>query len=1139
MKNLDNNSWSSSRRNSKVSNTHRWSYLLLLLAGFLCSNAQADLVIDTITQSPTNPVTVGVTASYQVNVHYEGNSAGDYPQFKIFDNDIEVTDSFSSPDCGLDGYYYCSSVTSSASFNFSWINPPSIGTHNIIFELTCSGTCNGDSQFITTTVVNPDIPSSPVANAGPDQIVNDINNDGSESVTLDGSGSTDADNDIASYEWFEGKQSLGTGATLAVNLTSGSHTLRLLVTDEQGNTDQDYVDIIVYGIPVANAGPDQSFTVTNNNETVSVNLNGSASTNPNNDILYYNWYEGEMLLGSGVNLTIENLSIGTHTITLEVYDSYENISYDDVIISVTVNNPIGEVAPIANAGQDQIVTDTNNDGVESVTVNGSRSVDANNDIASYEWFESQQSLGTGVNLTVNLALGAHTLRLLVTDERGNTSEDNVNIIVKEGSQSAPVANAGSDQTITDTNNDGSESVTLDGSGSTDADNDIASYEWFEGQQSLGTGVNLSINLALGSHTLRLLVSDEQGNTDEDNVDIFVNAAPQSAPVANAGPDQTVTDTNNDGSEPVTVDGSGSTDADNDIVSYEWFENEQSLGTGQNLTVNLAVGTHTLTLLVTDQQENTSNDVVSITVVESAEPLDEDSTIEVLTGENQQLTEGDTSNPLAIRVTGPDGQPLAGTTITWVVIPADAATLDNNTTSTDSNGESTNRVRLTANRAASTFKVSASIPSGASARFQINPIAGISGLTQTQRSIAGSLDNACPAVQASDSELSTEEQSLLALCDYLATASDQEIISALQQLLPDEIAAQGRNTITFARTRNKHILHRLGALRNGVTGPSLENISISIQGEQLPSFVIRELTKSQRGGAAAADSSSIASRFGVFANGNISFGDTDTTANEAGFEFKTNGLTLGSDYRFSDQFVLGGALNYISTNSEYIGQSSTLDISGYSLSMYGSYYGSERAFVDGIMSFGLNKYDNDREYTIASINQNLQGNTDGSEFALSFGGGYEFNYQNISFVPQARINYLRVDVDGYQETSSTYSGLSMDIGNQNIESLIATISGSMSLAYSTQYGVFIPSLSFDWEHEFKNDGRAIIASFVSDSTNSNFSVLTDDPDQDYFYLGLGLTAALTEGRSAFVQYENMLGHKDTSQYTITGGFRIEF
>ena len=51
----------------------------------------------------------------------------------------------------------------------------------------------------------------------------------------------------------------------------------------------------------------------------------------------------------------------------------------------------------------------------------------------------------------------------------------------------PLADAGSDQTVTDNDRDGTELVTLDGSASSDRDGSIVSYEWREGNTPIATG----------------------------------------------------------------------------------------------------------------------------------------------------------------------------------------------------------------------------------------------------------------------------------------------------------------------------------------------------------------------------------------------------------------------------------------------------------------------------------------------------------------------------------------------------------------------------------------------------------------------------------------------------------------------------
>jgi hypothetical protein len=91
----------------------------------------------------------------------------------------------------------------------------------------------------------------------------------------------------------------------------------------------------------------------------------------------------------------------------------------------------------------------------------------------------------------------------------------------------------------------------------------------------------------------------------------------SRPTANAGPDQTVLDSDNSGSQAVTLDGSGSTDSDGTISSYSWAEGSTAIATGQKPSVNLSVGQHTIVLTVTDNGGLTSQDTVVITVTSPA------------------------------------------------------------------------------------------------------------------------------------------------------------------------------------------------------------------------------------------------------------------------------------------------------------------------------------------------------------------------------------------------------------------------------------------------------------------------------------------------------------------------------------------
>ena len=455
--------------------------------------------------------------------------------------------------------------------------------------------------------------AAPAANAGADLTVEDTGGDGQELVTLDGSGSSDPDGTIVSYEWRDGDAVVGLVATPEVWLSVGTHVLTLTVSDDDGAAGTDTVVVTINPAPnappVANAGPDQTVTDTNRDGAETVTLNGSASSDTDGTIASHEWLSGNSVVATGATPTV-SLPVGVHPLTLRVTDDDGSTATDSVVITV---NEAPNLLPVANAGSDQTVTDNNRDGAESVTLNGSGSSDTDGTIVSYEWLSGNSVVANGATPTISLPVGAHTLTLRVTDDDGASATDSVSITVNEAPNLAPVANAGADQTVTDSNRDGGERVTLSGSASSDADGTIVSYEWLSGNNVVATGATPTVSLPVGAHSLTLRVTDDDGATATDSVAVTVNEAPNLAPVANAGADQTVIDANRDGGEPVTLNGGASSDADGTIVSYEWLSGDNVVATGAAPTISLPVGAYSLTLRVTDDDGSSATDVVMITV----------------------------------------------------------------------------------------------------------------------------------------------------------------------------------------------------------------------------------------------------------------------------------------------------------------------------------------------------------------------------------------------------------------------------------------------------------------------------------------------------------------------------------------------
>ena len=251
-----------------------------------------------------------------------------------------------------------------------------------------------------------------------------------------------------------------------------------------------------------------------------------------------------------------------------------------------------------------------------MTLNGSLSFDSEGGITAYEWLDGSTLVGTEAVMTVPLAIGSYTFSLTVTDEGGATASDTVAVTVLPNQ--LPIPEAGPGIMLADSDNTGLELVTLDGTASVDTDGTITTYQWHEGATLLGTGPTLNVPLAVGSHTVTLTVTDNAGAIATDTVVATINA--NQSPVAMAGLDSTVSDGESDGTELVTLDGSLSTDPDGTLVVYEWLEGSIPLGTEAVVMVPLAVGSHTLSLTVTDNGGATASDTVAVTVLPNQLPV---------------------------------------------------------------------------------------------------------------------------------------------------------------------------------------------------------------------------------------------------------------------------------------------------------------------------------------------------------------------------------------------------------------------------------------------------------------------------------------------------------------------------------------
>lgn len=338
--------------------------------------------------------------------------------------------------------------------------------------------------------------------------------------------------------------------------------------------------------PIANAGVPVEASI---GETVS--LNGAGSLDPDGDELSYRWTLSKPA-GSFAQLSSANFVEtefepdieGEYVATLIVNDGEVDSSPDSVTVTATIGSNVDNLAPVAEAGENQNVQVG-----MTVTLDGTESSDPDGDPLTFDWLLEARPDGSTTELSSNAApkpilvpdvAGVYEISLVVSDGELQSSPSTL-IVEAFAGNAPPRANAGPDQTVAT----GSR-VQLDGSSSVDVDGDSLSYIWSIIDRPTGSTATLSSAQAVnpsfeadidGDYVVQLIVNDGTDASEPDTATITATTA-NVPPSAHAGTNREVAV-----GSTVQLDGSLSMDPNEDPLNYMWTLKSKPSGSAAMLS----------------------------------------------------------------------------------------------------------------------------------------------------------------------------------------------------------------------------------------------------------------------------------------------------------------------------------------------------------------------------------------------------------------------------------------------------------------------------------------------------------------------------------------------------------------------------
>ncbi|WP_268828188.1 MULTISPECIES: autotransporter outer membrane beta-barrel domain-containing protein [Lysobacter] len=241
---------------------------------------------------------------------------------------------------------------------------------------------------------------------------------------------------------------------------------------------------------------------------------------------------------------------------------------------------------------------------------------------------------------------------------------------------------------------------------------------------------------------------------------------------------------------------------------------------------------------------------------------------------------------------------------------------------------------------------------------------------------------------------------LVVADRPDPTRDAGVVGGLQ--------AQIDASTRFLAAQQTNLNDRLRQLRHAADNRSSHSLAFSLRGDGRASQGLRLAPDRER---AAAFAPEMAQGWGLWSAGTVVAGGRDARGGSRGFDFRSDGVTFGADWRGGDALVLGLAAGFGWNDTDLDGPRSRLKGKQRSLALYGLWRGGQW-FVDG--NFGLGRLNFDTERWNSAAAAAARGERDGRQAFGALTTGYEYAGDKLHLTGYGRIDVNRTRLRAYAE-----------------------------------------------------------------------------------------------------------------------------
>ncbi|MES2671912.1 MAG: autotransporter domain-containing protein [Pseudomonadota bacterium] len=286
---------------------------------------------------------------------------------------------------------------------------------------------------------------------------------------------------------------------------------------------------------------------------------------------------------------------------------------------------------------------------------------------------------------------------------------------------------------------------------------------------------------------------------------------------------------------------------------------------------------------------------------------------------------------------------------------------------------------------------------------------------------------------------------------------------------DSLQAQVDASVRFASAQQTNIRDRLRQQRHAGAQSSSNGLSLNLTNGSGGALSL------SAGQMAPGGKLSLPEGLGLWTAGTITAGERDARSGLSdGFDFRSDGITVGADWRIDDRFLFGVAGGFGWSNTDFDDPRSALDGEQHSVSVYGLWRQGEHFFVDGVLGWGRLDFDIRRWSSTAGAA--ALATRDGDQAFGSLTVGYEHRTDGMSLTGYGRVDASRTRLDAYRETGLGIFDLAY--GDQTVENNSFAVGLEGNYLFQGRNSFFRPYWMIEYRDAFENQGDVALNYVVS-------------------------------------------------------------